>query len=334
MSRFATRMTAAWIALWSCGGVCLGQGGDGFSFSARVMGTEFRIVVYADGGERAQTAADAAFARARYLDSLMSDWRNDSGLSRLSRFAGADTCVPLSRDLLEVLEKAQQVAEASGGAFDATVGPLTRLWRWAMRRGEMPPESELADALSSVGYRKLALDSERGCARLLVAGMKLDLGGIAKGYAADEMLEVLADLGLPSALIDAGGDIAAGDSPPGSDGWRVETQWLDDDRSPGPHEVLVSHGAVAASGDRYRFLEVDGVRYSHILDPVTGLGITTRRHVTVVAPSAADADALASAISVIGSRGLGLAERPGFGALLQESRDGKTETYAVGILRN
>jgi len=170
-----------------------------------------------------------------------------------------------------------------------------------MRRGRLPPDDQLAQARQAVGYRYLALDSVARTARLDRPGMRLDLGGIAKGYAVDEALKVLRAHGLPRALIDGGGDIRLGDPPPDRPGWRVELTTVRADGERATQERLLARRAVATSGDTYRYVEVDGVRYSHILDPRTGMGLTDERLVPVIAPTGMQADALASALSVLSS---------------------------------
>ena len=289
-----------------------------------VMGTAFRMVAYAPDSLAAHRAFDAAFARLDALDRRLSDYRADSELSRLSATAGTGRAVPVSDDLWAVLAAAQRMAEASGGAFDVTVGPLTRLWRHARRRGTRPPEEALHAALAAVGYRHLQLGPAVQTVRLARPGMRLDLGGIAKGYAAAEALRVLEQHGLPRALVDAGGDLALGLPPPGEAGWRVAVRTVDEAGGRAAEEVLLAACAVATSGDAYRYVEVDGVRYSHLLDPRTGLGLTHRREVTVIAPGGMLADALASALSVLPpEEGLALARmHPGTAARLVEQDAG------------
>ncbi|MCH8961188.1 MAG: FAD:protein FMN transferase, partial [Bacteroidetes bacterium] len=162
-----------------------------YAFSRGQMGTTFNIVLYAPDSVLARRAADAAFARIDTLNQRLSDYLVDSELSRLSATAGEGRAVPVSDDLWTVLMAAQRMAEQTGGAFDVTVGPLTRLWRWAMRRNRLPPEDRLEQARKAVGYRHLVLDRAARAVGLKKPGMRLDLGGIAKGFAVDEALAVL-----------------------------------------------------------------------------------------------------------------------------------------------
>ena len=185
------------------------------------MGTLFRIVVYAPEVTAAKSAAKAGFARIAALNRIMSDYDPDSELMRLCR-QPAGTPVPVSKELCDILQRSQELAEKSGGAFDVTLGPVIRLWREARRQKKLPSEESRNAALLASGYRKLRLDLEGQTVTLLAAGMQLDLGGIAKGYAADAALTVLARHGFRRAMVEASGDIALGEPPPESDGWKVQ----------------------------------------------------------------------------------------------------------------
>jgi thiamine biosynthesis lipoprotein len=181
-----------------------------------------------------------------------------------------------------------------------------------------------------VGYKKLALDCRAGTVELLAEGMKLDLGGIAKGYAGDEVLSVLRKYGITRALVDAGGDVVAGDPPPGKNGWTVALASIEDPDGPADRYLVVKNAAVATSGDAFQHVEIGGVRYSHIVDPRTCLGLTRRSSVTVIAPDGLTADGLASAVSVLGpKRGLELIESMcGTAALVVELHDDKPRWFA------
>ena len=234
---------------------------------------------------------------------------------------------------MRILLYAQQLAGESDGAFDVTVGPMTRLWRWAMRRGELPSDSRLGAARSSVGHRKLVVDGDGSCVRLTVPEMQLDLGGIAKGFAADEMLSALSSWGVTSALVDAGGDIVVGDAPTDAVAWMIDARAVDAQGRLAWQNLPLTSSAIASSGDRHRYLVANGIRYSHLLNPKTGLGLTQRREVTVVAPTGIAADALASAISVMGEEGLSLADRPGYGARMIVADGQDHHVFEVGLLR-
>lgn len=259
------------------------------------MGTGFRIVAWIDDEQRAETAMRAAFARIAALDTALSDWKPDSELSRLSR-APRGGPVTVSDDLLAVLVRAAEIAQATGGAFDVTLGPFVVLWRRALRQRELPAPERLDAARASVGWRLVAIDREARTVTLRAPSMRLDLGGIGEGFAADAALAVLAEHGITRALVDAGGDLAIGDPPPDEDGWTIALRTS----AEGPAEAIrVARCGVATSGDLFRSIEIDGTRWSHVIDPRTGLGVTARRSATVVAADAATADALATACCVL-----------------------------------
>jgi len=280
-----------------------------FEFTQPQMGVPFRIVLYAPDAAAASNAARVAFVRIAALNRVMSDYEDDSELTLLSRTAGSGRAVKLSDDLWRVLEAGQEFARRSDGTFDVTVGPVVQLWRRARRQHELPDPARLAAAMQAVGWRNLILYRRDHTAKLTVRGMRLDLGGIAKGYATDEALKILRAHGITRALVSGGGDMAAGDPPPGARGWRIEVAPLDVTNAPPRTFVLLTHGGLATSGDIFQHVELEGRRYSHIVDPRIGVGLTDHSLVTVLAPDGMTADALSTAVSVLGpKRGLKLVE--------------------------
>jgi thiamine biosynthesis lipoprotein len=288
------------------------------------MGTQVRIVLYASGAGAADAAADAAFARIAELDAALSDYRDSSELTRLSGQAGMGP-VKISEDLFRVLRAAQQAFHASHGAFDVTVGPLTVLWRRARRLAELPDPQRVAAARDVIGGDNLILDGQQRTAMLVKPGMQLDLGGIAKGFAADEAAAVLARRGISAALVSVGGDIRVTDAPPGADGWRIAIAAVGGTGG----EITLRHMGISTSGDAEQFVEIDGIRYSHIIDPRTGQPMTRRTSVTVVAPDATTTDAAATAVVVLGrEQGLKLVDDTlGTAALITEAEAGRVSTY-------
>ena len=281
---------------------CAGPETRRFEYERPSMGTIFRIVLYAEDAEDADRAADAALTRVEELDRILSDWDPESELSRLSaRSAGGVPPEPIEvgPDLWAVLVDARRISEATAGAFDVTVGPYVRLWRRSVRQGELPSEARLAEARAAVGWEKLALHPERRAVELMAADMRLDLGAIGKGYALDAALDVLRARGLERALVVGGGDILAGDPPPGRDGWRIQVQ---------PHgaadgsesALILANEAVATSGDVEQYVVIEGRRFAHIVSPFTGLGLERPTSATVIGPTGARADALATAACVLG----------------------------------
>ncbi len=264
------------------------------------MGTLFRIKLYAAGEDQARAGFRTAFERVRELDDILSDYKPDSELNRISRTA-VGRPVKISDDLLVVLAASQQLAEETGGAFDVTLGPVILLWREARKNKRLPDAAALREAGSRCGFRKLHLDEVNRTVTLDRPGMQLDVGGIAKGYAADEALAALNRLGISAALVAASGDLAFGDPPPGQRGWKIGVDSC---------VLELSNAAVSTSGDAEQRLEVNGKRYSHIINPVTRMGLTSGITVTIIAPHGIIADGVATAVSVLGAdRGMQFVEK-------------------------
>ena len=269
------------------------------SQTRRLMGVAWTITVCVADAEAARLPLEAAFAEVARLEAILSDYDPGSEVSRLSARAPTTTSVPVSPDLWRVLDRAVAVRDATDGGFDPTVGPLVTLWRRARRSETMPPADKLAAARAAVGADTLRLDRDRHSVALLRPGMRLDFGGIGMGYAVDRALDVLAAHGVAAALIDASGDVGASAAPPGEPGWRIAIRSRVPGAEPPPPLVLV-HAAVTTSGDAFQGVEIDGVRYSHIVDPRSGLGVVGPSAVTVIARDCTTADALATAANVLG----------------------------------
>jgi thiamine biosynthesis lipoprotein len=300
-----------------------------YEYERPEMGVPFRIVLYAPDKAQADEGAEAAFHRVQELNDIMSDYDADSELSKLSRTSGQGREVPVSPDLWAVLQGAQAMAERSDGAFDITVGPCVNLWRRARRQGQLPDPERLAQARKAVGYRLVRLNSKARAAELLAPGMRLDLGGIAKGYAVDQALQTLKGRGLGRALIEGGGDVMVGDPPPGKPAWRIELAPLDVANAPPGRFLLLKNAAISTSSDLYQRLEIEGKRYSHIVDPRTGIGLTNHSLVNVIAPRGMTADSLTKVVSVLGpDKGLRVVEATaGAAARLMRDPGGKLEAY-------
>lgn len=260
------------------------------------MGLPVRIVLHAPSEVEGRDAARAAFARIAELDRIMSDYRDDSDLRAVER--GAGTWVPASRELRDVLARGRAIAEATGGAFDPTVAPIVALWREARRTRTLPDPARSAAAHALVGWRGIEIDDPAGAIKLRATGMRLDLGGIAKGHILDDARRLLAARGITRTLLEAGGDIVVGDAPPGTDGWRVDTAGAPEGFA--QHASALTRAALATSGASAQFVEIDGVRYSHAIDPRSGTPLTSGYTAMVIAPDGATADALATALTVLG----------------------------------
>jgi thiamine biosynthesis lipoprotein len=303
-------------SLGACGFLALGGCRTGpaasglrrFVFNQPHMGTRFTLTFYAPDEAAATAEAEAVAERIAALEDVMTDYDPNSELMQLCAKPFGQP-VRVSDDLFAALAKAQSIAARSDGAFDMTLGPVVRLWRRARRTGELPPPEALARARAAVGWQKVKLDPRQRTVTLTAPNMQLDLGGIGKGFAADAALALLRARGICRALVAASGDIAVGDPPPGEAGWRVGIGALDSRDGPPLCVLQLRNAAVSTAGDSEQFVEIGGRHYSHILDPATGLGLTNRMQVTVVARHAADTDALDTTVRVLGvERGLKLIE--------------------------
>jgi thiamine biosynthesis lipoprotein len=266
-------------------------------FSEMCMGADFSILIDEDDHKKAEDGAKAAFLEAQRLNNVFSDYESESELSLFSQRSGDELFQPLSSDLLKILRISKELAVETEGAFDITIGPFSRLWRISRFKKMLPVEEKLEHAKKRVGYEKLILDFKNKQGKLLVSGMVLDLGGIAKGYAADRMLEVLKANKINRVLIDAGGDLLTGDAPRGKKGWKID---IGGRRHPDLPSLVLSNKAVATSGDMEQSITFNGKTYSHLINPKSGIGLTTLSQVSVIAPTCMHADALASATLVLG----------------------------------
>jgi thiamine biosynthesis lipoprotein len=274
-----------------------------YEATEKQMGMPVRVVVYAKDSAQARQAFRTAFAKFSELNAIFSDYRNDSELMRLSLASPtpAEQGIPVSGELFQVLAAGQKLAERSHGAFDLTVGPLTQLWRKSRRARKLPEPEILRAAQAAVGFQHLKLHPANRTVELMQPRMRLDAGGIAVGFAIDEALRCISKLGIASALIDASGDIGVTAAPPGETGWRIGVAPLDPSAAPSRF-LRLKNCAVTTSGDAFQHITLKGVRYSHILDPRTGLGLTRLMAVTVISPDCMTADSLATAACVLGPR--------------------------------
>ncbi len=285
------------------------------------MGTQFNVIFYASDSLVANRAYRAVSARMDSLNQIMSDYLDGSEINRLSHTAGSGQWVIVSPELFDVLRKAKFIAQVSHGRFDPTVGPLSLLWRRAVRRKGFPSAKERRRARRAVGYQFMDLDSTTRSVRLRRVGMRLDVGGIGQGFAIDEAQKVLNRFGIRSCLIDLGGDVLAGDAPPvawtatsGRNtvatttselilpghgrpgyGWRVGIGSVETGDTA---TITLTNAAITTSGDTYRHLDYRGQRYSHIMNPRSGLGLRHFVRATIIAPDGYRADALTKVFSV------------------------------------
>lgn len=282
------------------------------------MGTLFRVVLWAPDQAAANAGASAAWGRIEQLNRTLSDYDPHSELNCLCRLTDSGPMLEPTKvgdDLWSVISTAVEASRLSDGSFDITVGPLTRLQRQMRKTGQMPADEDLKAARECVGWQYIKLDPAHHAVQLTHKGMQLDVGGIAKGYTSAQVLKTLRALGISRALCGAAGDISAGDPPPGRADWIVGIQSLSDPAQIAGHVKLHNY-AVSTSGDTYRGADVDGTRFSHIIDPRTGLGLTSRIGVTALAPDGITADWITKPISILGpEKGIAILEKiPGTAA--------------------
>lgn len=288
------------ILLLLSGGKLVAQGFHRYHFRHPQMGTIFQLVFYTEKDSiAAASIAGQVFGRIDSLNAIFSDWLPESELNQLCKTAGSGAFVSVSPELFDVLQQARQFSQKSNGAFDVSVGPLTRLWRRSRNLKELPLPEMVEQAQRKVNWRWVELQKKGKKVRLLQPGMALDLGGIAQGWTADDCLALLKSKGIQRAMIDAGGDIALGEPPPGEKAWKIEAPTATGENK----NLYLKNCGITTSGATFRYLELDGVRYSHIVDPRTGRPLTHRTLVTVLAKNATTADAWATAISVMGQEG-------------------------------
>lgn len=250
-------------------------------FTHLQMGTQFRLVFYESDSVKAQRLAKTCWQRLDELNLIMSDYRSDSEIMQVCAQYTTKEWITVSNDLFCVIAASQRASELTNGLFDSTISPFTKLWRRTKRTAVLPTREQLKLAREGVGYQFVELDSVSRSIRFLKPDMRLDLGGIGKGFALDELLKFLKNESVSSALIEAGGSILLGDSPPDENSWKITI---------GEKEYGLSNCGISTSGDRFQFVEIAGKRYAHILDPRTGLGFHNPHEVTVIAGNATVAD--------------------------------------------
>jgi thiamine biosynthesis lipoprotein len=266
------------------------------------MACVYTIVAYGADAAALQAAGERALDEVDRIDRLMSHYRPDSPLSRVNR-EGAHGPVAVPPELAAFVELCLRYSRESGGAFDVTVGPLMKTWGFFGGEGRLPDESEIAAARESVGFTHVIIDLQRSTIAFDRPGVELDLGGIAKGYAVDRAVAVLARAGVAAALVSAGGSTVYGmGAPPGRKGWEVSIQ---DPLRPRriARRVVLRDRALSVAGARGKFFEAGGVVYSHIMDPHTGRPVRDVAGTAVLTDTGTAGDALDDAFFVLGVSG-------------------------------
>lgn len=327
---------------------------EGYDLTFPAMGSSITLNAYSDSEAKVEQAFIAVRFEIDRLVTILSDYEPNSELNRLHR--EATTPKPISSELYEVLLASENWHARSNGAFDVAIGNLTRLWREARKRSEVPSKLDVAEAVRNSGWDKIQLNKSDRTLTLLHPKVRIDLGGIAAGYIVDRAFEVLLAHGLSHSLVNDGGDIRCGDAPPGRSGWRIEVASLwplssekilsqqakssgelpsppDKRESPLPlRRIYLKNAAITTSGDLWQYIEIDGQRRSHILDPKTGYGVVGPTLVTVIAPTCIEADAAATTVSVLGrERGLALVSEDASLEALVASRPSDTSPIDLSV---
>jgi thiamine biosynthesis lipoprotein len=269
-----------------------------FAYRMQKMGSPFNIVLYADTKQKADSAAQVSFKLVDSINLICSDYDSTSELFKL-RDAVVGVPIKVSPILFELLCTANEAYKDSYGSFDITVGLLSRLWRSARKSQQFPSVFAIIAARKLVGMSGLQLDTISQTVTFIAPHFYLDMGAIAKGYAADKVLALLKSIGITTALVDAGGDMVVAGMPPQKKGWSIGINVPGQQERLLERKLVLSNKAVATSGDAFQYMKHKGIKYGHIIDPRTGYGVTFQRNVTVVAPTATTADWLATACSIL-----------------------------------
>jgi thiamine biosynthesis lipoprotein len=269
-----------------------------YRFSANKMGSPFHITIICDDSLKAEQLANGSFRLVDSLVKILSDYDSTSELSRLSAHAGKGP-QPVSSIMWNILEKSKQCYEISKGSFDVSIGALSHLWRKARKEKIFPDSLSIIEAKKKVGLNNMLLDPVHHTVTLKKPGMVLDMGGIGQGFIAQKVMNYLSQNKIRQALVDVSGDIVMSDAPDSSLGWLIGINLPEATEDLLPRKLRLHNMAVTTSGDVYQFIEHNGKKYSHIVDPRTGYGITSQRNVTVIAKNGTDADWLTKACSIL-----------------------------------
>lgn len=269
-----------------------------FQFTENKMGSPFHLIFYCSDSLKAISMADECFAIVDSLNNIFSDYSTTSEVGRLNNESIFSKYKP-SDELFAMLVHSQQAWIKSTKTFDVTIGALTSLWRTMRKANNFPSDTEINKARHLTGFQNLQIDRKSKTITSKMPGLRFDFGGIVKGYAAQRMIDYLRSKNITMALADAGGDIAIGDAPPEQKGWIIGINLPEQDDQVMDKRLELQNCAVATSGDLYQFILHNGKKYSHIIDPRTGYGVTTQRNVTVIANDGAEADWLATACSIL-----------------------------------
>jgi FAD:protein FMN transferase len=297
-----------------------------FQFTENKMGSPFRIIFYHYDSTEAAAIAKECFLIVDTLNSIFSDYTPDSEVGKLAAQANQGS-FKVSDELFRMIVRSQRAWERSGKTFDVSIGALTHLWRRAVKENRFPSEVEIKTAKQAAGFGNIVTYLKRNTFHFSKKGIIFDFGGIVKGYAAQKVIDHLKTKNISIALADAGGDIAMSDPPPGKNGWNIAINLPEQENELMDQQLELKNCAVATSGDVYNYILHNGKKYSHIIDPRTGYGVTSQRNVTVIAKDGATADWLATACSILPvEKALALARKENASLLIATIKNGKIFT--------
>lgn len=263
------------------------------------MGSRFEITVVANDTFQANEAIEMAVNEISRIEKLISSWDDNSQTSKINRNAGVKP-VKVDKELFDLIERAIRISKLTDGAFDISYASMDKIWKFDGSMETMPSREEIAASVEKVGYQNIILDKKERTVFLKVKGMKIGFGAIGKGYAADKAKKLLLSKGVISGIINASGDMNTWGKQPNGDEWKVAiTNPMDKHKA---FALLpIKNGAVVTSGNYEKYVNFNGKRYTHIIDPRTGYPSTGIISVTVFAPQAELADALATSVFVMGT---------------------------------
>jgi thiamine biosynthesis lipoprotein len=309
-----------------------------FRFTQNKMGSPFNLVFYHTDSTEAVAMAKECFSIVDSLNDIFSDYSSASEVGRLAqRPAGS---YKVSDELLSMILQSKKAWKMSNETFDITIGALTQLWRKMRKENKFPDDAEIKNARRSTGFKNVVINAQKKSIFLNKAGIRFDFGGIVKGYAAQKVIDHLKRKNINIALADAGGDIAMSDSPPGKQGWSVSINLPEQVDETWDKKIVLKNCAVATSGDLYNYILHNGKKYSHIIDPRTGYGVTSQRNVTVIAKDGSTADWLATSCSILSiKQARALAKKENAALFIATVKNGKTvidktENFDVYFERN
>jgi thiamine biosynthesis lipoprotein len=299
------------------------------------MGSYFNLIFYARDSLQSNTMADACYSLVDSLNNIFSDYLPNSELNRLCAMAGIDSFVLLSPPLFEIFLQAEKAWQHTKGSFDITIGPLSKVWRKGRREKSFPHPDTISKATESIGWKNMVFDKDNHRVKLLHKNMQLDLGGIAAGYIAQKVAGFLTTKGIASALVDASGDIVCTNAPPGKKGWIIGINQPNETNKILAKNIELENGSISTSGDVFQFIEHKGKKYSHIIDPRTGYGVSFQRNVTVITSDGTRADWLATAFSIMPlCRVKKLAKKLNASFLIMQMKQGKLKQFSSTDFRN